>query len=485
MPKTASCLVIFGAFGDLAQRKLFPSLYYLQQNKLLDDDFQIIALARRDENDASFQALVSQSLQGYIPKGIHEAKVEAQLLKRIAFIKLNFLEEAEYPVLHATLKAQIASGVIYYFATAATLYAPVCDLLSRSGCLDKNSRVVVEKPIGYNLKSSRVINDALANHFKENQIFRIDHYLGKETVQNLLALRFANSLFESQWHHKHISHVEITVAETVGIEGRWDYFDRAGQMRDMMQSHLLQLLCLIAMDPPNDLSADTIRDEKVKVLKALAFFPEDKFEPFIVRGQYQAGVVENQKVPAYLDESGAVANSTTGTFISVKAEIQNWRWQGVPFYLRTGKRLPEKITQIVVHFKPTAHFIFDADQQQSASNKLIIRIQPDEGISLQIMSKDSGLEKGMRLKQSPLDISFYQVGQHIPDAYERLLWEVIKGEQSMFVRRDEVEAAWVWCDHLMNLLARSDGVPIPYPSGSWGPFESSELMARDGRAWHE
>jgi len=485
MPKLASCLVVFGAFGDLAQRKLFPSLFYLQQNNLLADDFEIIALGRRDENDTSFRTIVRQSLQAYIPAHIHCPTVESQILNRISFTKLNFLESSEYPQLQASLANKIDGGIIFYFATAATLYAPVCDQLAQSGCLDKNSRVVVEKPIGYDFKSSCVINDALASHFDESQIFRIDHYLGKETVQNLLALRFANSLFESQWNYKHISHVEITVAETVGIEGRWDYFDRAGQMRDMMQSHLLQLLCLIAMDPPNDLSADTIRDEKVKVLKALAKFPEKEFQQLIVRGQYDAGEINDEAVPAYLGEQGAVENSQTGTFVSVKAEINNWRWEGVPFYLRTGKRLPEKITQIVIHFKPTAHFIFNADQKNSSSNKLTIRIQPDEGISLQIMSKKSGLKKGMRLKQSPLDLSFYEQGQHIPDAYERLLWEVIKGEQSMFVRRDEVEAAWEWCDHLMGLLGQS-GAPLNlYPAGSWGPEESNELMARDGRTWHE
>jgi glucose-6-phosphate 1-dehydrogenase len=376
--------------------------------------------------------------------------------------------------------------MVIYLAVGSNLYGDVCRYLKASGCLDEHTRVVVEKPVGFDLDSSNDINDAIGEAFLESRIYRIDHYLGKETVQNLIALRFANPLFGTQWNQSHISHVEITVAETVGIEGRWGYFDKAGQLRDMVQNHLLQLVCLIAMDPPANLDADAIRDEKVKVLKALKPFSEDMLGRDVVRGQYIAGTVEGSNVPGYLEEPEANADSHTETFVALKTGVNNWRWAGVPFYIRTGKRMPTKMSQIVIHFRQQPHYIFDSDQRALAANKLVIRLQPEEGIALEVLTKDSGLEKGMRLRRGPLHLDFNSAfpKSRIPDAYERLLLEVMKGRQSLFVRRDEVEHAWRWCDDLIDAW-HNDEAPRRYPAGSWGPVASIAMITQDGRSWYE
>ncbi|MGB0733793.1 MAG: glucose-6-phosphate dehydrogenase, partial [Pontibacterium sp.] len=367
------------------------------------------------------------------------------------------------------------------------IFGAISQYLHETGCTDENSRVVLEKPIGQNLESSNEVNNKVAEYFDESQIYRIDHFLGKETVQNLLALRFANPMFGSQWNQNHITHVEITVAEKVGIEGRWGYFDQAGQMRDMVQNHLLQLVCLIAMDPPSDLTADSIRDEKVKVLKALRPITGDMHNTHVVRGRYTKGMIDGLSVPGYMDEEDANPDSTTETFIALKAHLKSWRWAGVPFYLRTGKRMPEKLSQITIHFKKQPHFIFDESQRELAKNKLIIRLQPEEGISLQIQNKDQGLSKGMRLRSEPLKLNFEQAfeQERIPDAYERLLLEVVEGNQYLFVRRDEVEHAWKWCDQLIEHWTESHKAPQPYHAGSWGPKNADLMIMKEGHCWHE
>ena len=478
---TVRTLILFGAFGDLARRKLYLSLYQLYLKQLPQKPLRILALGRRDVTQAAFREQIGASLKQLCPEC---AQVD-DWLQQLDYLNMDLTDRDAYTGIAQWRDAQSAGDSIYYLATAAPLYAPALEGLAAANSIRRGDRVIVEKPIGYDLPSSRKINDCLAQYFDEASIYRIDHYLGKETVQNLLALRFANPLFESQWNQQTISHVEVTIAETVGIEGRWDYFDQAGQMRDMVQSHLLQLVCLIAMDPPNDLGADAIRDEKLKVLRALKTFGEQAMDRSLIRGQYTAGSIAGKAVPGYLDEEGANPQSETGTFFAARLEIDNWRWSGVPFYVRTGKRLPNKITQIVVHFKPAAHFIFDADQRHIAQNKLIIRIQPDEGISLHILTKEAGLDQGMRLRRMPLDLSFTRSGERFPDAYERLIWEVIRGDQYLFVRRDEVEAAWQWCDHLMHIWDKQSGKPLAYAAGTWGPPESLALITRDGRTWHE
>ncbi|MDH4585533.1 glucose-6-phosphate dehydrogenase [Pseudomonas sp. BN415] len=482
-PVEPCTLVLFGGLGDLALRKLFPALYQLDRAGLLSADTRILALGRENGEPDSHITAIGDHLRCYVPaKEVEEGAVQ-RFMSRLDYLTMDFLDASAYPALADKLGP--VARLIAYFATPAAVYGAICAGLAATG-LAERTRVVLEKPIGHDLESSRAVNDAVAAHFPENRTYRIDHYLGKETVQNLIALRFANSLFETQWNQHHISHVEITVAEQVGIEGRWGYFDQAGQLRDMIQNHLLQLLCLIAMDPPSDLSADSIRDEKVKVLKALAPIAQEQLGQQVVRGQYVTGNILGKTVPGYLEEENANTHSDTETFVALRAEIRNWRWSGVPFYLRTGKRMPQKLSQIVIHFKEPPHYIFAPEQRPLISNRLIIRLQPDEGISLQVMTKDQGLDKGMQLRSDPLQLSFSSTyrSARIPDAYERLLLEVMKGNQNLFVRKDEIEYAWKWCDQLIAGWRQQGDAPRPYAAGTWGPVASIALITRDGRSWY-
>lgn len=479
-------LALFGALGDLALRKLFPALYHLDREGLLPEATRIIGLARQDRDVAAFRQQIADTLHQRI-KGEEQDKTSLErFLSRLDYLKLDFDSVEGYDGIRAW-REDSPRPMVVYLSVPARIYGDICRNLEASGSLDETTRVVVEKPIGYDLASSQEINDVIGGVFPESRIYRIDHYLGKETVQNLIALRFANPLFGTQWNQNNISHVEITVAEQVGIEGRWGYFDQAGQLRDMVQNHLLQLLCLIAMDPPSNLDADAIRDEKVKVLKALTPFTGEALGRDVVRGQYTAGTSEGRSVPGYLEEEGANTESHTETFVAMKTEVANWRWAGVPFYLRTGKRMPEKLSQIVIHFRQQPHYIFDPDQRSLAANKLIIRLQPEEGIALQVLTKDSGLDKGMRLRTGPLHLDFNSAfpKSRIPDAYERLLLEVMKGQQYLFVRRDEVEHAWRWCDQLIAGWEARDMPPRRYPAGSWGPVASIAMITQDGRSWYE
>jgi glucose-6-phosphate 1-dehydrogenase len=483
---TSCDLMLFGAMGDLAQRKLFPALYQLDRASLLAADTRILAIARSPLDTVGLRQTLYGTLRQNVRADEFNEAVARTFVQRVEYQPIDFNNPEDFRVLK-DWRGDTGNELIAYLATPPAMYGVIARHLEAVNCCTSNTRVVVEKPIGDNLESSRQINSELAEVFCESQLFRIDHYLGKETVQNLIALRFANNLFASQWDQNHISHVEITVAESVGIEGRWGYFDKAGQIRDMIQSHLLQLLCLIAMDPPSDLSADSIRNEKVKVLKALRQITPDMMDSYVVRGQYTAGTSNGKLVPGYLGEEGANRGSETETFVALKIEIDNWRWSGVPFYIRTGKRLPEKMSQIIIHFKPAPHYIFDQDQRYMANNKLIIRLQPDEGMSLKILTKDQGLDKGMRLRQGPLELTFSEAfgGGRIPDAYERLLWEVMKGNQYLFVRRDEVEHAWRWVDQIMQNWHDSGEPPKRYAAGTWGPVASIAMITRDGRSWYE
>ncbi|KAF1057334.1 MAG: Glucose-6-phosphate 1-dehydrogenase [Pseudomonas citronellolis] len=476
-------LALFGALGDLALRKLIPALYQLDREGLLHAQTEILALAREAGEPEAHLAAIEKRLRLAVPTREWDEAVWARFSARLRYLHLDFLDPSSYD----GLRAAVPDGLplVAYFATAASVFGGICENLAAIG-LAERTRVVLEKPIGHDLESSRAVNEAVARFFPENRVYRIDHYLGKETVQNLIALRFANSLFETQWNQNHISHVEITVAEKVGIEGRWGYFDQAGQLRDMVQNHLLQLLCLIAMDPPSDLSADAIRDEKVKVLRALEPIPPEQLASRVVRGQYTAGFIDGKAVPGYLEEEHANRRSGAETFVALRVDIRNWRWSGVPFYLRTGKRMPQKLSQIVIHFKEPPHYIFAPEQRSLISNRLIIRLQPDEGISLQVMTKDQGLGKGMQLRTGPLQLSFSEAyhSARVPDAYERLLLEVMQGSQNLFVRKDEVEFAWKWCDHLIAGWERLGDAPKPYAAGTWGPQAAVALIARDGRDWY-
>jgi glucose-6-phosphate 1-dehydrogenase len=482
-PADPCTFALFGALGDLALRKLFPALYQLDRANLLHAETRILALSRETGTVDEHLANIESRLRSFVGEVQIEEEALQRFLARLSYVHVDFLEVNDYYAL-AEVVGEV-DQLIAYFATPAAVYGAICENLAKAG-LTERTRAVLEKPIGHDLESSRRVNDAVAQYFPENRVYRIDHYLGKETVQNLIALRFANSLFETQWNQNSISHVEITVAEKVGIEGRWGYFDKAGQLRDMIQNHLLQLLCLIAMDPPADLSADSIRDEKVKVLKALAPITAEGLTTQVVRGQYIAGYAEGKPVPGYLEEENSNTQSDTETFVALRADIRNWRWAGVPFYLRTGKRMPQKLSQIVIHFKEPPHYIFAPEQRLQIGNKLIIRLQPDESISLRVMTKEQGLDKGMQLRSGPLQLNFSDTnrGGRTPDAYERLLLEVMKGNQNLFVRKDEIEYAWKWCDQLIAGWKKSGDAPKPYAAGSWGPMSSIALITRDGRSWY-
>lgn len=483
--QSASEIVIFGALGDLSRRKLLPALYQLEVSGLIHQDSRIIGAARQEHTLEEFKEIVLENLNDFVKEALDET-VLAQFIARLVYQKLDFKDSNSFEKLSDTLAGGNSTRV-YYFSTAPVIYGDICNGLNQANLITDADRVVMEKPIGHCLESSKVINDQVSAFFKENQIYRIDHYLGKETVLNLLVLRFANSLFTTNWDRNSIDHVQITVAESVGIEGRWGFYDEAGQMRDMIQNHLLQILSLLAMEPPADLSADSIRAEKLKVVKALAPIDRHNVKDKTVRGQYSDGFLNGLEVPGYLNEEGANKTSSTETFVAIKTEINNWRWSGVPFYLRTGKRMPLKHSEIVVHFKEQPHNIFKDSYSDLPSNKLTIRLQPDEGVELQMMNKIPGIASQMNIQENKLDLSFSEAynNERVVDAYERLMLEVLNGNQSLFVSRDEVEAAWTWADGIIEAWKATNEAPKAYAAGSWGPVSSISLIARDDRQWVE
>ncbi|QDP01369.1 glucose-6-phosphate dehydrogenase [Thalassotalea sp. PS06] len=482
--QSAEQIVLFGAAGDLSRRKLFAALYHLESENLLHDDLKIIGVARNQYDNPEFQQFVAENLATFIGNEITDEVVQ-RFTARFTYLKLDFSDQAGYESLKNTLKDE--ANTLYYLATPPAIYGMICEGLHAHGLANDYARVVMEKPIGHDLESSQVINDQVNRFFNESQIYRIDHYLGKETVLNLLSLRFANSLFSTNWDHNCIDHVQITVAESVGIEGRWGFYDETGQMRDMVQNHLLQILSLLAMEPPTDLSAESIRDEKLKVLKALRPITRANIHEKAVRGQYAKGYLNGKEVPGYLEEEGANKASTTETFVAIKAEIDNWRWAGVPFYLRTGKRMPRKHSEVVIYFKHQPHNIFSHSYAQLPANKLTIRLQPDEGVELTVMNKIPGISNEIEIKETKLDLSFSEINENtrVIDAYERLLLTAIDGNQSLFIRRDEVEQAWKWVDGIMEAWGATNELPKSYAAGSWGPVASIALIARDDRNWDE
>ena len=470
-------LLLFGATGDLARRMLLPSLCALHADELLDPALEIVGTARSDLDDAGFRNMAREALEQYLPADRRGSM--ATFLNRLSYQTLD----ASTPEGFGDLARKVGTpqhGLAIFLSTAPSLFEPTIRGLAASGLAGEEVRIGLEKPLGTDLESSRVINDAVAEAFPEDRIFRIDHYLGKETVQNLLALRFANLLFEPLWNANHIDHVQITVAETVGLESRVGYYDDSGALRDMVQNHMLQLLALVAMEPPVSYDATAVRDEKVKVLRSLR--PVASGET--VTGQYRAGAIGGQAVPGYDEELGK--DSATETFVAIKAHIDNWRWTGVPFYLRTGKRLPARKTEIMVQFRCVPHSIFAGKGARSEPNRLVIGIQPEETLSL--MAKVPGLDRGgIRLRTVPLDIAMDDafVGTQKRIAYERLLLVLIEGDQTLFVRRDEVEAQWEWIDAIREIWEENGLEPKPYTAGSWGPSASIALAERDGVTWHE
>ncbi|MFA3917518.1 glucose-6-phosphate dehydrogenase [Ruegeria hyattellae] len=466
-------LVLFGATGDLAKRKILPGLFHRFEVGQMPSEARIIGSARTEMDAETFRQVTKDAIEQFTPDSPNRAKTLAQFLERLDYVTVDVSSDQGWQTLADALRPDVVRA--FYLSVGPSLFADIAGRLHDCGLATPDSRIVVEKPFGRDLSSARALNEGLRACFEEHQIYRIDHYLGKETVQNLMALRFANSLFEPLWNATHVDHVQITVAESIGIDGRGAYYDQSGAMRDMVQNHLVQLLCLTAMEPPSKFTPNAVRDEKVKVIEAL-----DPVEPGdIARGQYRADAGGD----GYRDHVGN-PSSNTESFIAMKVSVANWRWSGTPFYLRTGKRLRARESEIAVVFRDPPHTIFP-NVGRLRGNVLVIRLQPDEGITLRTTIKDPG-PGGLRLSEVSLDMSFADaLGADVrqQDAYERLVMDVIRGDQTLFMRGDEVEAAWAWVDPIIRNWEETGDQPAAYDPGTSGPEEALMLMHRDGRRW--
>ncbi|PTQ75159.1 glucose-6-phosphate dehydrogenase [Celeribacter persicus] len=469
-------LVIFGGTGDLARRKILPGLYRRFCAGQMPETARIIGAARSEHDTEEFRRIVREAILEFSSKHSCDEALIGDFLKRLDYVQVDARGEEGWNALKEMMREDVIKA--YYFSVAPSLFGDIAERLMSHGIADDKARIVVEKPFGRDLASAKALNRDLAKHFDETQIYRIDHYLGKETVQNLMAVRFGNILFEPLWNSQYVDHIQITVAETVGVGGRGEYYDRSGAMRDMVQNHLMQLLCLIAMEPPSRFDPDAVRDEKLKVIRALE--PIDHHH--IVRGQYEATDTE----PSYREDAGD-PRSRTESFIALRCMISNWRWAGTPFFLRTGKKLKARNSEIAVVFKDAPHSIFGEEAGRHA-NLLSIRLQPNEGMTLKVTIKEPG-PGGMRLIDVPLDMSFAEAlgedAEEITDAYERLIMDVIRGNQTLFMRGDEVEAAWAWTDPLIESWEARGDVPKPYEAYSSGPEEAAIMLHREGRRWRE
>ncbi len=476
-------LIIFGGTGDLSMRKLLPALYHRDRDGQVTGDSRIIAVGRAPLSRKAYLDTVEAALKENLGAGEFDAGQWRTFSERLEYVRADALDPDSWKGLCKLLNGNKGRVRVAYLATAPGLFGAIAKGLKKNRLITKSSRIVLEKPLGRDFASAHEINEEVGACFDENQIFRIDHYLGKETVQNLLALRFANSLFEPLWRRGAIDHVQITVAENLGVGGRVDFYDRIGALRDMVQNHLLQLVCLTAIEAPSSLDHEAVRDEKIKVLRALKPIEGDAVRACTVRGRYAAGAIDGRPVPGYIEELDG-AESQTETFVAIKAEIENWRWSNVPFYLRTGKRLKQKLSEIVVQFHDVPHSIFPEQRYNVIPNRLKITLQPDEGVKLFVMAKEPG-PGGFDLRPVSLDLSFEETfGIRYPDAYERLLMEVLRGNPALFMRRDEVEAAWGWIDTIIAGWETSRQSVESYVAGSWGPAAASTLLDREGRAWH-
>jgi glucose-6-phosphate 1-dehydrogenase len=470
---------MFGGTGDLASRKLLPALYKQETSKSFDGKSKIIGIGSSNLSVEEYKNIVKKSLNKYLPNLKKNSDDLNRFLSRITYKKLDINNDSDWKKISVP-NENITS--IFYLAIPPFLYEPITKSLKTHKLVNKKSRIVIEKPIGSNLKTAKKINNLLSKAFKEEQIYRIDHYLGKEAVQNLLALRFANTIFEQSWSNAAIEHIQISVAENLGVEGRGEYYDQTGALRDMIQNHLLQILCLISMEPPVSISSESVRDEKLKVLKSLSSFNPENIKTDSVRARYAEGLSNGKPVVGYIDEKGVNQANNTETYVALKVFINNWRWAGVPFYIRTGKRLSSKISEITVRYKNVPHNIFSKNTS-AASNQLVLRIHPDEGVDLRLNTKEPGVD-GFNLEELPLDLNlddYYELGHQ--DCYERLLLDVIRGNTALFVRKDEIEASWVWIDNIINLWKSEEVEMNEYQSGSWGPTESDLLLRNDGKKW--
>lgn len=477
-------IVIVGGEGDLAFRKLYPALYSLHRDKLLADCTRVICFGRGKLEEAEFLEKMREwtHASDYV-QGIDEASWKTYL-KRVKYYVGDATSTDDMARLQKTFGPE---EMVFFLSTPPSIFAPICKAMGDAGIVNPATRLVVEKPLGESLESFSEINNTLFDVFDEHQIYRIDHYLGKETVQNLLALRFANIFFEPLWHRNYIDHVQITVAETVGASGRWSYYNDSGALRDMVQNHLLQLVCLVAMEFPARNMADDIRDEKLKVIRSLKKIDASNVRELTVRGQYAAGSVDNSLVAAYLEEDDADGTSDTETFVAIKAEVENNRWQGVPFYLRTGKRMTRRYSEIVIQFKPVVFKFIDLDSDAVNSNRLVIRLQPNEGVEMHLMNKVPGLSEEISLQNVGLNLSFEEAFEEhrSPSAYERLLLDVTRGDQTLFMRSDELRGAWRWVDGIIEGWRSVGQKTQSYMAGSGGPDDALALLIKDGRKWQD
>jgi glucose-6-phosphate 1-dehydrogenase len=485
-------VVIFGASGDLTKRKLVPALYSLMAERLLPPSFAIVGYARKATSDEQFRTEMREWCNKFARHRPVDDATWNNFAKGLYFQTGDYEDPAAYKALKERLDAidkerGISGNRVFYISTPPATFPIAVKALSENGLINKETsgpwtRVIIEKPFGTDLASAKALNKHCLEHLREDQIYRIDHYLGKETVQNLMVFRFANSLFEPLWNNRFVDHVQITGAEAIGIEGRGGYFDHAGILRDMVQNHLFQVLALTAMEPPVSMSGNDLRDEKVKVLKGLRPIPDGRFDDFVVRAQYRAGSVAGKRIPSYQEETGVTAGSLVDTYVGLKIFIDNWRWAGVPFYLRSGKALAKKVTEVALVFKDAPHRLF-GEKSVTEPNVLAIRIQPDEGISVRFGSK----VPGNTLDIHPVNMEFRygtSFGAEPPEAYERLQLDCMLGDQSLYTRADEVEASWRWITRIHEEWAQSFAKGIPtYEAGTWGPDEADALLRRSGHAW--
>jgi glucose-6-phosphate 1-dehydrogenase len=491
----ACAVVIFGASGDLTRRKLMPALYNLAVGRSLPGGFAVVGVARREKSDESFRKEMKEGISHFSRRKPIDPAVWGDFERGISYVRGSFDDPSTYKSLREHLEKLDADrgtrgNRLYYLAVPPAEFETIVGGLREHKlvCAPRGeswSRVVFEKPFGDDLESAIKLNDTIATVFDESQVFRIDHYLGKETVQNLLVFRFANSLFEPIWSREHVDHVQITVAEEIGVEGRGKFYEQTGVTKDIVENHLMQLLTLTAMEPPISLSADAVRDEKVKVMRALRPMEPSEVARNVVRGQYGKGVVRGDEVPGYRDEPDVASDSIVETFVAMRVFIESWRWGGVPFYVRAGKRLAKRVTEIAVQFKKVPHTLFHAIDGGITPNVLSMRIQPDEGIALRFISKEPGQQTILR--DVAMDFRYGSAfGSNTPEAYERLLLDAMRGDATLFTRRDEVEAQWAYIDHVFDAWKAQGRVPPPvYPAGSWGPEQADDLLAQDGRRWRK
>ena len=480
-------MIVVGGTGDLARRKLLPALYFLHQLGELDPSGRIITVARHALERQEFLDDIAADVKAQIPSEELSDEVWNSFIERIHYCSFSATDASAYGEVGEMLRSAPnpeSRARVFYLATTPSIYGATSQAIHEADLITPETRIVLEKPIGHDLESAQDINARVGEYFQEHQIYRIDHYLGKETVQNLMALRFGNALFEPMWRQEHVDHVQITVAETIGIEGRGAYYDHAGALRDMVQNHLLQLLCLVAMEPPARLDQDAIRQEKIKVLRSLRPIEGSAVKRKTVRGQYRAGAILGNSVKEYHKEEGIPDDSLTETFVAIKAEIDNWRWSGVPFYLRTGKRMTARVSEIVIQFKRVPHLLFEDQAGVMENNRLVIRLQPDESIKLGMMVKKPGAK--VRLKRVNLNLNLKDTFvDRTPLAYERLLLDVIRGNATLFMHREEVEEAWKWIEPILEGWEARGDRPRQYGSGTWGPPESIALVVKDDRNWYE